>query len=217
MAKKKQSINIPSLIITVIAVLLAAAAVVFLVIMFQKRADEQKQQSTNTPKVTVTDHYIPTEDLLRSAEQAAYDLLPKNYKVYQYLTKGMTVKEEPYGNKPDDGFYTCANDDYKTFEDLSKFVRSIYTSQTAEKLLTDPFGNGPVYGDDNGELGLSAEFKATEEEGLSWANVTFVCSMDSETVCNIEITLKDKDGKDVKKEVKMIKENEQWRLEALVG
>ena len=214
MAKKKKQQNIPAIIITVIAALLAAAAVIFLVytISNSERDDEEEP-----PVITEDPGFVPDADLIEEMEQAAYDLLPENYKVYQYLTQGMSYKEEPYGNKPEDGFYTCVNEDYPTFEAFSEYVRSVYTSATAEKLLTDPFGKGAVYGDDNGELGLSAEFEAATEPGLSWADVSFVCTPVSETECDIEVTLKDADGKDVVREVSMVLEEEGWRLSELVG
>ena len=215
MAKKKKSQNIPALIITVIAALLAIAAVVFLVYTIRKEEeDEQPQESITT---TEDPGFIPDTDLIAEMEQAAYDLLPENYKVYQYLTMGMSVKEEPYGNLPEDGFYTCVNDDYPTFEAFSDYVRSIYTADVAEKLLTDPFGKGAVYGDDNGELGLSVDFEAATEPGLSWANVNFVCTPVSETECDIEVTLKDADDKDAVRNVTMVLEEESWKLSGLVG
>ena len=212
MAKKKKQQNIPAIVITVIAALLAIAAVIFLITTVNSRDSEEPQ-----PTITEDPGFIPSAELISETEQAAYDLLPENYKVYQYLTLGMSVKEEPYGNLPEDGFYTCVNDNFPTFDAFSDYVRSIYTADTAEKLLTDPFGKGAVYGDDNGELGLSVDFEAATEPGLSWANVSFVCTPVSDTECEVEVTLKDADDKDVVKEVSMVLENGSWKLSGLVG
>ena len=212
MAKKKKQQNIPAIVITVLAVLLAAAAVTFLVITMNGGNNEEPP-----PVITDDPGFVPDADLVNEMEQAAYDLLPENYKVYQYLTLGMSVKEEPYGNLPEDGFYTCVNENYPTFEAFSEYVRSIYTAATAEKLLTDPFGKGAVYGDDNGELGLSADFEAAAEPGLSWADVSFVCTPVSETVCDITVTLKDAGGSDVDREVRMQLQDGSWKLADLVG
>ena len=214
MAKKKKQQNIPAIIITVIAVLLAAAAVIFLAYTISKDTQEDEP-----PVITTTQDpgFVPDADLVEEMEQAAYDLLPENYKVFQYLTLGMSVKEEPYGNLPEDGFYTCVNESFPTFEAFSEFVRSIYTSDTAEKLLTDPFGKGAVYGDDNGELGLSVDFEAATEPGLSWADVSFVCTPISETKCDVEVTLKDADGKDAVRSVTMVLEEDSWKLSDMIG
>ena len=214
MAKKKNRQNIPALIITIIAALLAIAAVIFLVRTISDSEDDEQPEITTT---TEDPGFVPDTDLMAEMEQAAYDLLPENYKVYQYLTLGMSVKEEPYGNLPEDGFYTCVNDSFPTFEAFGEYVRSIYVEEVAEKLLTDPFGKGAVYGDDNGELGLSVDFEAATEPGLSWADVSFVCTPVSETECDVEVTLKDSEGKDAVRKVKMLLEDGSWKLSGLVG
>lgn len=213
MAKKKNPANIPAIIITVIAALLAVAAIVFLVITF---SDDNSGGVTMVP-VETPDVFAASQELLTEVETAAYNLLPNNYKIYQYFTDGMSCKEEPYGNLPEDGFYTCVNEDYKTFKEFSDYIRSTFTEKTADKLINDPFGYGPVYADDNGELGLSAKFSKFEGSKLSWEDTKFVCTPTSETECDIEITLKDKDGKDVVKHVQMIKEKDNWRLTEMIG
>lgn len=214
MATKKKSSSTSSLIITCVAVLLAIAAVVFVIITFSGNSGNQPASTgdtTNAPAVNVSD------EVMNEMSQGAYDLLQKNYKIYQYFTYGMTVKPEPYGNKPEDGFYTCDNADFDSFDKFSEYVRSVYTEELAQKLLTDPFGSGPVYGNDNGALGLSADFTASTEEGNSWADVKYVCTALSETECSIAITLKDSAGADVEKTVKMLKTDAGWRLEEMIG
>lgn len=207
-SKKKQNSSL--IIITVAAAVLAVAAVIFLIITVAG-------SSSGSGGSDAEDTFIPSEELISETEQAAYALLPENYKIYQYFTEGMSVLEEPYGNKPEDGYYTCSNDSFETFDDFCDYVRSVYIEKTASKLLTDPFGSGPVYANDNGALGLSADFEPSEEEGLSWANVEFVCTPVSETQCLIQLTLKDSDGNDVVKEVNMLLEDGQWKLEEMVG
>ncbi|MBD5104333.1 MAG: hypothetical protein HDT47_05670 [Ruminococcaceae bacterium] len=212
--KKKNSTNIPSLVITIIAAILAIGAVVFLVVTM--KSDEEP----DIPDIVVntTPPFQATQELVDETQQAAYDLLPENYKVYQYLTRGMTHEEEPYGNIPEDGFYTCVSDDFKSFDDFSEYVRSIYTEETAEKLLNNPFGNGPVYGvDDTGALGLSFEFTPDPDSGLSWANVSFLCTPVSDTECDVKVTLQDADGKDVDKNVKMVLQQGEWKLSEMIG
>lgn len=212
--KKKNGTNIPSLIITIIAAILAIGAIVFVIRM---NPDENEPEETEIV-VNTTPAFQATEELLDQTSQAAYDLLPENYKVYQYLTRGMTHEEEPYGNLPEDGFYTCVSDDFKSFDDFSEFVRSVYTEKTAEKLLTDPFGNGPVYGvDDTGALGLSSAFTPASDPGLSWANVNYLCTPVSDTECDVDVTLQDSDGKDVVKKVKMVLQNGEWKLSEMIG
>ncbi|MCM1298932.1 MAG: hypothetical protein NC203_09870 [Firmicutes bacterium] len=214
MATKKKSSSTSSLVITCIAVILAIAAVIFVIITFNGSNNENPAATgapNNAPSVNVSD------DVINEMSQGAFDLLQKNYKIYQYFTYGMTVNPEPYGNKPEDGFYTCSNSDFENFDKFSDYVKSVYTDEVAQKLLTDPFGNGPVYGNDNGELGLSADFTASTEEGNSWADVQYVCTALSETECSIAVTLKDSAGADVEKTVKMLKTADGWRLEEMIG
>lgn len=224
MAKKKNPANIPAIIITVLAALLATAAVVFLVFTLSDR----ESGTVNINPVGATDDggnivlpgsesFTASQELTVEVETAAYKLLPDNYKLYQYFTNGMSYKEEPYGNLPEDGFYTCVNEDFKTFEELCDFIRSTFVKETADKLIANPFGYGPVYADDGGELGLSSKFEETGGSGLSWEDTKFVCTPTSETECDIELTLKDKDGRDVVKHVQMIKENDIWLLAEMVG
>lgn len=216
MATKKNSSSTSSLIITCVAVLLAVAAIIFVVITFSGN-NNNNPASTGDASFTSTPGVNVSEEVLNDMSQGAYDLLQKNYKIYQYFTYGMTVKAEPYGNKPDDGFYTCDNADFDTFDKFSDYVKSVYTDSFAQKLLTDPFGNGPVYGNDNGALGLSADFTASTEEGNSWSDVKYVCTALSETECSIAVTLKDSAGADVEKTVKMTKTDAGWRLEDMIG
>lgn len=211
--KKKNGINIASLIITVLAVALAVGAIIFL--LKTTGSDEEAETTPTQPAVT---EFMATQELVDATQQAAYDLLPKNYKVFQYLTRGMTHEDEPYGNLPEDGFYTCVSDEFNNFDDFSDYIKGIYTEKTAEKLLTDPFGNGPVYGvDDTGALGLSSDFTPNEEEDLSWADVHFLCTPVSETECTVKVTLKDSSDNDVDKEVMLVLENGEWKLAELVG
>ncbi|HBH94659.1 MAG TPA: hypothetical protein DDX91_02850 [Ruminococcaceae bacterium] len=218
MAKKKQTVNIPSLIITGAAVLLAVGAVIFMAATVSRSNEEAR--GSETEQTSVDTAFYPSSELLQSAELAAPDLLTNNYRAYQYFTQGMSYEQEPYGNKPEDGFYTCSNDTFKTFGEFSDFIRSIYTESTAAKLLSDPFGKGAVYADDNGKLGISYEFienGRTEDSGISWENGTYTFTLTSETECDVEIVLKDKDGKDVKKKTRMISENGMWKLAEMVG
>ena len=211
--KKKSEQTTASLIITVLAVLLAICAVIFLVI-----TTTSDESGNNNPNKSQTTEFEASEELINAAQQVAYDLLPKNYKAFQYFTRGMKHDEEPYGNLPEDGFYTCTNDDFPDFATFSEFINSIYVQQTAEKLLTNPFGNGPLYGvDDTGALGLSSNLVPSEEEDLSWNDARFICLPVSETECKVNVVLKDSLGNEVEKETTMALENGQWKLSEMIG
>lgn len=207
--KKKQDTSV--IIITVIAAALAVAAVIFLICTFAGAGGNEE------PAVTTEERFIPSQELIDETEQAAYVLVQNNYRIYCLLKIGMNVEEEPYGNKPEDGFYTCINDEFKTYADWSDFVRKTYTEAAAMKVLSDPFGNGVVYGDDNGVLGLSGEFVPSDPDPLWEGQLQYVCTPLSEKECKLELTLTDKSTNEkVNKEMTMELENGEWKLTALV-
>ena len=210
MAKKKAQQNISGIVITVIAALLAIAAVIFLIITITREEEDDE------PEVSITTGFVPDSDFYVSVEQAAYNLLEKNFTAYGYLTAGMRVEEEPYGNLPEDGFYTCITDEFADFDEFSEYIHSIYIDAVAEKLLTDPFGNGPVYGYDQDGLGLSMDFTPSGEEGRTW-DVQFACTPLSENECDLEVTYKDADGQETVKKIKLLLEGGEWKLSEMVS
>lgn len=217
MSENKQKVSTSSLIITVVAALLAIAALIFLMITMSKAEEKENENAANT--VTEAESMNP---VLQSAEVALSDLINKNLRAYSYFTEGTATEGEPYGNRPEDGLYTCDDPSFKTFDEFSEFIRGIYTEQTAAKLLTDPFGNGPIYADRKGKLGISADFmdgNPTDKSLLVWenGNNAFTLTLISDTECKVQITLKDKDGKEAKIETKMILENDVWKLSEMLG
>lgn len=214
MAKKKKQQNIPGIVITAVAALLAVASVIFLIITISRSNEEDPPVSGTT---TADPGFVPDDDFIHDVEQAAYDLLQENYTIHQYLLKGMEVEEEPYGNLPEDGFYTCITDDFADYDEFCDYVHSVFVDKVAEKLLTDPFGNGPVYGYDQDGLGITMDFEPSDAEELSWADVYFTCEPVSETECFLVVTLKDAEGKDAIRELRLLIEDGSWKLSELVA
>ncbi len=212
MAAKKKKQDVSVIIITVVAAVLAIAAVIFLIWTFSGA------NSGGEGDVTTTEEkFAPTQELIDETEKEAYRLVQDNYKIYCLLTMGMNVEEEPYGNKPEDGFYTCISDEFKTFADWSELVRNTYTEAAAVKVLSDPFGKGVVYGDDNGVLGLSEDFVPSDPDPLWEGQLQYVCTPLSESECKLELTLTDKTTNEkVNKEMTMERENGVWKLTELV-
>ena len=128
--KKKNGINAASLIITLTAVILAVVAIIFLI-----KTTGSDEETETTPAESNSTEFQATQELVDATQQAAYDLLPKNYKVFQYLTRGMTHEDEPYGNLPEDGFYTCVSDEFNNFEDFSNYIEEIYTERRPKNCL----------------------------------------------------------------------------------
>lgn len=215
----KSSNNMTATVITVIVALLAACAVFFLI----WTAGNQNQQEQQ-----IQQEYVPTEEVANEMKLAAPELLKGNYEVLKlFYTKGISYEKEPYGNLPEDGFYTCADETYKTYADMEAFVKSVYVENEAQRILTSsraafqPKIDGPVYGDDNGVLGISQNF--IDENGFiaidydySWSNPTFTIDPKSDNECALVIVIKDKDGHEVTCNGLMLKVNGEWRLNELI-
>lgn len=209
----KSTNNTTATIITVIVALLAACAVFFLV----WTAGNQNQQEQE-----IQQEYVPTEEVADEMKQEATDLLKSNYEVLKlFYTKGTSYEKEPYGNLPEDGFYTCADESYKTYADLEAFVKSVYVEEEAERMLTSARSDGAVYGDDNGVLGISESYIdengfIAEDYSYSWANPTFTIDPKSDNECALVIVIKDSNGNDVTCNGLMLKVNGEWRLNELI-
>lgn len=199
--------NVGATVVTVIFALLAFAAVFFLIWKVgQTRQQEQELQT----------EYEPTLELATEMKTSATDLLKTDFEVLSlFYTKGLTYDAEPYNNLPEDGFYTCNSTKYTTYESVKTLVESTFVTEAAQKILSDPLGNGPTFGDDGGKLGLSSKFKPMEYT-LSWESVSFQIEPVSDIQCNISITLKDADGKDKNVSGSMSKLNGKWLLDDII-
>ncbi len=117
---------------TILVAAAAIAAIIVLVIINKKSETESKTLPDGT-----TVSYDATTELYDECGEEARRLMADNYKMIRlFITEGLPHLDEPYGNRPDDGFYTVDSEDYKTYEQLESFVKSVYTEQEAERILT---------------------------------------------------------------------------------
>ena len=49
------------------------------------------------------------------------------------MTEGLYHEDEPYGNLPEDGYYTVNSTDYNSLEQIEELVRSVYAEDAAEQ------------------------------------------------------------------------------------
>lgn len=208
------------------AILLGAgllAAIIVFIIVFNATGggnSTQKPASTTTSVTTPSDPnvYNPDEDTANEMKDAATKLLSDNYTVLRlFYTKGMSHKDEPYGNVPEDGYYTVDNEEYTSLDQLFEIVDRTYTKQQADVVKTNSLGYGAIYKmREDGTLGIIMNFTPMEYN-RSWDNPVFTISPISEKECSIEITIHEKEtNEEVKLTTTMIKDSDSWKLKAVV-
>lgn len=209
MAKKTRTNNNAALIATVVVALIAAAAAFFAVWKFASATQEDKEAE----QVQV---YQPSEELSDEMKDAATNLIKENYTVVKlFYTKGVPHVDEPYGNLPEDGIYLADSTEYTSVEQILEIVTSTYSAEEANRIFSNANGNGAVYLDKEGALGISASFEPIEYN-ISWESVDFRVLPVSDTECNLEVTLHDDTGAEVIKTGSMSKLNGTWLLNSVI-
>lgn len=144
--KKKQNLA-PLIATVVIAGLAFAAAVVAAVMLLGGKNDDDSEstgESTQSQTASVDTSYL-TQEYMDEAGLAAHDLLNSGHEILRlFVTEGLAHNDEPYGNLPEDGYYTVNSTDYDTLEKIEELVHSVYTDDAAEQVLTNADGNGLV-------------------------------------------------------------------------
>ncbi|MBQ3842686.1 MAG: hypothetical protein II820_08350 [Ruminiclostridium sp.] len=162
--------------------------------------------------------YEPDRELADEMKDAVISLISDNYTVLRlYYIRGLSHKDEPYGNAPEDGYYTVDSDKYTNLSQIEDIVDRTFTKEFAEEIKTDPLGYGAIYKTrDNGELGIIANYTPMEYD-RSWENPKFEIDPVSDTECGISLKLHEKaDNSEVKVKANMIKTDDGWRLTSII-
>lgn len=117
----------------------------------------------------------------------------------------------------EDAIYPVKSDKFKTIADLEKFVRSTYIKRTADKLLSNPNGWGPMYVEKDGRLCADLSKLGGVGYYKEWKDFAVMLSDTTETSATLTVTVKeDGPGDEVPRNVdvvfKMIKQGEVWLL-----
>jgi len=197
--------NKPALAATVIVALLAIAAVY---VAFAK-LPRNSGDSGNVPEESAG--FRPSEELENEIYDATERLVRDNYAVLRlFYTAGTEHKDEPYGNPPEDGYYTAITD-YTSVEQIFALVDGTFADAEASRIKETG-----VYKDKKGAVGISETFEKIPYD-INWENPDVVIDFVSETECGITITLKS-GSEDIQFETNMLKGNGGvWRLEKLMG
>lgn len=200
-----------------------AAIAVFAVVMNMnpvKAPASQGEPSITTTAVVQTEPegYVPDKELSEEMKDAAIELLTSNYEVLKlYFITGMDHKDEPYGNAPEDGYYTVKNSKYNSLSQLEELVDSTFVKEQAQAIKENSLGYGPVYKErDGGELGIIENFTPMPYE-ISWDNPQFEIDPVSDDECVINVTLHSRsDDAEVKLKGEITNTEDGWRLKTIL-
>ena len=203
----------------------AAAIAVFAIVLNMNPGGSDAPQSGSVPVSTTTAvqtnepaGYSPEAELGEEMKDAAIELLSSNYEVLRlYYTSGMDHKDEPYGNAPEDGYFTVKDSKYSSLSQLEELVDSTFVKEQAETTKNNSLGYGPIYKErSGGELGIIENFTPMAYD-ISWDNPQFTIEPQSDEECIINVVLHHRaSGEEVQLKGEMIKTEDGWRLKTIL-
>ncbi len=204
----------------------AVAAIAVFAIVMSINGDKIPTVSGNTNITTTTtavttekpSGYSPDEELSVEMKDAAIELLGLNYETLRlYFTTGLQHKDEPYGNAPEDGYYTVKDSEYSSLSQLEELVDKTFVPAQAQAIKENSLGYGPIYKErDGGELGIIENFTPMSYD-VSWDNPQFTIEPVSDEECAINVTLHNRtSGDEVILKGEMTKTEEGWRLKTIL-
>lgn len=223
---KKTKKNIVSTIITALFVLIAIGAVVGVVVI-------RRNDSAN-------DRYNPSQTEQEELKLACQELLMNNYNIIRmFYEEGLSVvqnvtvdestlvtgsagAEEMQNYKVNlDNIYTVDDPTYKTYDQIVEFVNATLVPDAANDLLTNGQGNGPVYCDKDGALGINKNNFEPIPYDKNWSSITCEYKNITDNTADVFVTLPYSDssehaGESVTLSGNLIKTEYGWRLEKLI-
>lgn len=179
-----------------------------------------------------------TQAFADECTENAQRLIAENYTVARlFVLEGLPYDDEPYGNRPEDGYFTVSSDVYTSFGQIESLVRSVYTAEESDRILTRlpvtaesdalpettaVYAPRKSYLGDEEVLGISERFAPYTSYSKPWATFSVSVSPTGEDECFVTVYLGADETavSDVDKAniliTKMIKENGEWRLCSLV-
>ena len=148
--KEKKPSSLSTIIATAAVAVAAVAAIIVLIVMSKKSdGGQQELQSTLVVESGVGQEFID------ECGENAQRLVQGNYRAIRlFISEGLPHRDEPYGNRPEDGYYTVESDDFKTYEELESFMKSVFIESEANRILYNmPANPALAYGTESSSEG----------------------------------------------------------------
>lgn len=193
--------NTITVVATVIAAVVAVGMLVAAVLLLNKNTSDGQNNNHVSPEIQA------------EMENAASVLIKNNLKIFQiYYTIGLNRLPEPYGNPPEDGYYTVNSEEFPTYDVLLALINETYLEAEAKRFQAFTVSSVPLFiTKNNGAFGISEHF-VPMEYNKDWTRISYVIKPNNEEACQLVVTLKS--GETVEGE--MIKTNGVWRLKAVM-
>jgi hypothetical protein len=220
----------PALIVTIAVAVLAIAAVIFTVVLVGSRnsggADGGNQGGGNQGSTAPI--FTPDEELEAEMQAAAAVLVENNFEVFQLFytapyEKDAHFEPEPYGNEPEDGYYTLKEgviEKYKTVDEIFALVDATFVETAAAQIKNDDSRteqNGPLYKARDGRIGVNARYKPANAEKPESVEVRLNFVSETESIIVIEYGAGADTGVPTTVQMPMQKGDDGiWRLENLI-
>lgn len=172
--KEKSRSSVSTIIATACVAVAAVAAIVVLIVMTKGSVGAQPTDSDGSVV-----SFEATQALVDECGKNAQELLIGNYSIVRlFVTEGLAHKNEPYGNRPEDGLYTVDSGEFKTFEEVEALVRSIFVEEEADRILTR-MPSDPAAAQ-NGASGASGDVSGSELIAVYAPREVYVNTADEE-------------------------------------
>ena len=115
-----------------------------------------------------------------------------------------------------DGYYGTSQNIFKSYDELEALVTSTYTKEKSEELLKYPTKEMPLYKEVEGLIFVYPSVIEPVEYDIIWDSYDVKPTKVSDKEYTFTAKTVDLDGKEYETSGKVVKENDEWRLDDIV-
>lgn len=202
---------------------------IFLLLLFLTACSVQENNDvTSKEDDTSVSQNTQIKDNITSNEEDSNMLETLNKLVddnYICITKLFYFGHLPYGDVEMDGdipFAKIDSEEFKTYDDIKRFLEGIYVQEEVDRLLNNYFEGQPLYFDKDGILYLYLDQASNAGMPIGWKDYSIEIVDESDDRCVFEVTaeyIEDelRVGDDEGKYTFVAINNNGWRLETAVS